>query len=404
MVVYIYFTIKKQEWITINNQNDVVIVAYGRSAICRAKKGSLAQIHPVEYGAQVLKGVLKKLPQLPLNEVDDVIVGVAKPINETGNNVSRLLTLRAELPFSVCGQTINRFCSSGLQAIATATGTIASGFADVIAAGGVEDMTKTFPVPLADGDYNQWLLKHEEGAYMSMGITAENVADMYGITRERMEKIACESHQKAARAQGNGALSPSIIPVIVKAADDSTITITADEGIRPETSMESLAKLKPCFIEDGLVTAATSSQTSDAAAFVVLMSTSKAAELNIKPIAKLIGFATAGCDPKLMGLGPIYAVPKVMKQTGLTLNDMNVIELNEAFAAQTIACVEELGIDESKLNPYGGAMALGHPLGATGAILTCKALDYLTANNGKYGLVSMCVGGGMGAAGIFEKL
>lgn len=381
---------------------EVVIAAYGRSAVCRARKGSFAGTHPIEYSAQVLKGVLDKIPQLDRADIEDVIMGCAVQHNKTSMNIAKSVVARAELPECVSGHTINRFCSSGLQAIATAANAIAMGQGDVIVAGGVEDMTGTF-APYPEENQDAWLNEHAPGAYMAMGITAENIVKNRGLTREEMDQMAVESHQKAAKAQKEGKLAPSIIPVTVIDADGNEKVVTEDEGIRPGTSLESLANLKPCFIpEVGTVTAATSSQTSDAAAFVVLMAEDKAKELGIKPIAKLKSFAVAGCDATMMGLGPIYAVPKAMKRAGLTIDDMDVIELNEAFAAQAIPCIRELGMNPEKVNPYGGAMALGHPMGATGAFLTCKALDYLQDNNGTYGLVTMCIGGGMGAAGIFE--
>lgn len=383
---------------------EVVIAAYGRSAVCRARKGSFAGTHPIEYSAQVLKGVLGKIPQLDPKDIEDVIMGCAVQHNKTSMNIAKSVVARAELPECVSGHTINRFCSSGLQAIATAANAIAAGQGDVIVAGGVEDMTGTFePYPIENQD--EWLNEHAPGAYMAMGITAENIVKSRGLTREEMDQMAVESHAKAAKAQTEGKLAKSIIPVTVVDAEGNEKVVTEDEGIRPTTTMESLAKLKPCFIpETGTVTAATSSQTSDAAAFVVLMAAEKAEELGIKPIARLKAFAVAGCDSTMMGLGPIYAVPKAMKRAGLTVDDMDVIELNEAFAAQAIPCIRELKMNPEKVNPYGGAMALGHPMGATGAFLTCKALDYLKDNNGKYGLVTMCIGGGMGAAGIFEML
>lgn len=380
---------------------EVVVVAYGRSAVCRARKGSFAGTHPIEYSAQVLKGVLDKIPQLDRADIEDVIMGCAVQHYKTSMNIAKSVVARAELPECVSGHTINRFCSSGLQAIATAANAIAMGQGDVIVAGGVEDMSGTFE-PYPEEYQDAWLNEHAPGAYMAMGITAENIVKNRGLTREEMDQMAVESHRKAAKAQKEGKLAPSIIPVTVIDAEGNEKVVTEDEGIRPNTSMESLAALRPCFLENGTVTAATSSQTSDAAAFVVLMEAEKAKSLGIKAIAKLKSFAVAGCDSTMMGLGPIYAVPKAMKRAGLTIDDMDVIELNEAFAAQAIPCIRELKMDPEKVNPYGGAMALGHPMGATGAFLTCKALDYLQDNNGKYGLVTMCIGGGMGAAGIFE--
>lgn len=380
---------------------EVVVVAYGRSAVCRARKGSFAGTHPIEYSAQVLKGVLDKIPQLDRADIEDVIMGCAVQHYKTSMNIAKSVVARAELPECVSGHTINRFCSSGLQAIATAANAIAMGQGDVIVAGGVEDMSGTFE-PYPEEYQDAWLNEHAPGAYMAMGITAENIVKNRGLTREEMDQMAVESHRKAAKAQKEGKLAPSIIPVTVIDAEGNEKVVTEDEGIRPNTSMESLAALRPCFLENGTVTAATSSQTSDAAAFVVLMEAEKAKSLGIKAIAKLKAFAVAGCDSTMMGLGPIYAVPKAMKRAGLTIDDMDVIELNEAFAAQAIPCIRELKMEPEKVNPYGGAMALGHPMGATGAFLTCKALDYLQDNNGKYGLVTMCIGGGMGAAGIFE--
>lgn len=380
---------------------EVVVVAYGRSAVCRARKGSFAGTHPIEYSAQVLKGVLDKIPQLDRADIEDVIMGCAVQHYKTSMNIAKSVVARAELPECVSGHTINRFCSSGLQAIATAANAIAMGQGDVIVAGGVEDMSGTFE-PYPEEYQDTWLNDHAPGAYMAMGITAENIVKNRGLTREEMDQMAVESHRKAAKAQKDGKLAPSIIPVTVIDAEGNEKVVTEDEGIRPNTSMESLAALRPCFLENGTVTAATSSQTSDAAAFVVLMEAEKAKSLGIKAIAKLKSFAVAGCDSTMMGLGPIYAVPKAMKRAGLTIDDMDVIELNEAFAAQAIPCIRELKMDPEKVNPYGGAMALGHPMGATGAFLTCKALDYLQDNNGRYGLVTMCIGGGMGAAGIFE--
>ena len=383
---------------------EAVIVAYGRSAVCKARKGALASTHPVDYGAQVLNGVLAKLPQLPLEEIEDLLVGCAVPTDRASMNMAKLIAARAQLPQEVCGQTLNRFCSSSLQAIATAANAILAGQGDIILAGGVEDMTGTYGPCKAEW-MDSWLAEHCPGAYMPMGITAENVAAEFGITREEMDAFAVESHAKAAKAQQEGKLAKSIIPVTVSDPSGNPVTICKDEGIRADSTVESLGKLNPCFLpEGGKVTAATSSQTSDGAAFVVLMERSRAEALGIKPIARLCSFAVAGCDATLMGLGPIYAVPKALKRAGLTVASLDDIELNEAFAAQAIPCIRELGLDPAKVNPYGGAIALGHPMGATGAILTCKLLDYLSETGGKIGLVTMCIGGGMGAAGIFELI
>lgn len=382
---------------------EAVIVSYGRSPICRANKGSLAGSHPVNYAAQVLIGVLDKIPQLNRKEIDDVIVGCAVQHNKTSMNVAKNIAERAGLPEEVSAQSINRFCSSGLQAIATASNAIIAGQGDVIVAGGVEDMTGTF-APYDKEHWEEWLVKHKPGAYMEMGITAENVAEEYGVTREEMDAFAVESHRKATKARRNGKLNASIIPVYGRNAEGTEVLVTEDEGIREQANIESLQRLSPAFIENGTVTAGTSSQLSDGAAFVVIMEKKKADELGIMPIAKLVNFAVRGCDSTKMGVGPIYAVPKVMKRANMKMEQMDVVEINEAFAAQAIPCCRELGFKDDIVNPYGGAIALGHPLGATGTVLTCKVLDYLKDNKKKYGLVTMCIGGGMGAAGIFELI
>ena len=387
--------------------HEPVIVAYGRSPCCRSRKGGLSKMHPIEYSAQTLKGVLAKIPQLDPALIDDVITGCASPTNEMSMNASRLIVNRAELPESVSAQTINRFCSSGLQAIATASNAILAGQMRCVVAGGVECMTKCFG-PYPEEQKDQWILDNYEGGYMTMGETAERVVDRYNIPRERMEEMALRSHKLAAEARKAGKLNKCIIPIV----DQDGNLVEYDDGILADmdgnlkTSMEKMAGMKPCFRENGTVTAATSSQTTDAAAYVVLMDRALADELGIKPIARLVGFAVAGCEATVMGLGPIYAVPRVMAQTGLTVEQMDVVELNEAFASQSLAVIDTLGFDWKKTNPYGGAMALGHPMGATGAFLTMKALDYLQdpETAGKYALVSMCIGGGMGAAGIFEML
>jgi len=382
---------------------EAVIVAYGRTPTARARKGGLAFTHPVDYSAQALRGVLDRVPEIKPEMIDDVIVGCAMPINQLNLNTARLIVNRAQLPDSVTAQTINRFCASSLQAIATAANAILAGAQDIVVAGGVESMTHCFS-PFPEEYMNKWLMENYEGAYMTMGETAERVAEKYGITREMMEQMAVESNAKAHAAQVNGKLAPSIIPIEATDAEGKSFIFSEDDGIRPGTNMESLKGLKLVFRENGLVTAATSSQTTDAAAFVVVTSSGKAAELGIKPIAKFIRFEVAGCDARLMGIGPIYAIPKIMAKTGFEIRDMDVIELNEAFAAQALACINELGLPYEKINPYGGAMALGHPMGATGAFLTGKAIDYLHDTHGKYALVSMCIGGGMGAACIYEMI
>lgn len=383
-----------------NHEKQAVIIAYGRTPLARAFKGGLTQTHPVEYGAQALKGVLAKVPGLDFSAIEDVIAGCSMPERYTGFNIARLIAQRAGLPDTVPGQTINRFCSSGLQAIATAANAILAGEMDVVVAGGVELMTG---INMAHPEEYQDALLREQipGTYLPMGITAENVAERCGITREEMEAMAVQSHQKAAAAQSAGKFDEEIIP-ITTLTEDGPITLTADEGIRAGTTAEGLAELNPCFKEDGLVTAATSSQMTDGAGFVILMSREKANALGCTPIARFVSFAVGGVAAEVMGIGPIEAIPKVMAKTGLTVDDMDVIELNEAFAAQALACIRELKLPVEKINPNGGAMALGHPLGATGAILTCKALSELSRTGGKYALITMCIGGGMGAAGIFE--
>ena len=383
---------------------EAVIVAYGRSPVCRSRKGGFSGMHPLEYAAQTLDGILNQIPQLDRGEIEDVIVGCAVQTGKTSMNMGKLLAARAGLPQNVAAQTINRFCSSGLQAIATASNAILAGQGDVYVAGGIEDMTSTF-APYPKEDCDQWLLENDIGAYMPMGITAENVVSRYGITREEMDAFAVASHNKAKKARDEGKLAPSIIPVEGINFEGAKQLITQDEGIRDNASMEGMAALKPCFLrENGSVTAGTSSQTSDAAAFVVLMEKEKALALGIQPVAKLVSFAVAGCDATEMGVGPVYAVPKALQRANLAVEDMDVVELNEAFASQSIYCIRELKLDPEKVNPYGGALALGHPMGATGAFLTAKVLDYLKDNQKRYGLVTMCIGGGMGAAGIFERL
>ena len=391
---------------------EAVIVAYGRSAIGRAKRGSLKDTRPEAYGGQVLKGVLAKVPQLDPKDIDDVILGCAFQEAEQGNNVARYVMLNAGIPKEVPAQTVNRFCSSGLQAIAMGANSIMAGQADIILAGGVESMSMiamggnlaTTEVGLAQADPK---------AYTQMGITAENIAKRYNITREDQDEFGLMSHNRAEAAQAAGKFVDEIVPVdAVKVKTDKTGRVekytemfNKDEGIRYGLTKEDMQKLKPAFIPKvGTVTAGNASQMNDAAAAVVIMSREKAEELGLKPIAKFVSFAVAGCEPDYMGMGPVYAIPKALKIAGLTLDDINVFELNEAFASQALACVRELGIENrmDDINPLGGGIALGHPLGCTGAFLTCKLLSELKRRGKKYGIVSMCIGGGMGAAGIFE--
>jgi acetyl-CoA acyltransferase len=379
-----------------------VIVEYGRSAVGKARKGSLAKANPVDFGAEVLKGVLDKIPKLDQRSIDDIIIGCAIPEGKMGLNPARNIALRAGIPDSVPAQTVNRFCSSGIQSVAIGSAMIKSGLQDIVVAGGVESMT--CPVISEKEEYlNKWLLENTQ-AYIPMGFTAENVAKKYNVSRREMEEMAVESHKKAAEAEKRGFFDREIIPVTGYDDQGNPFKFTKDEGIREETSIEILSKLKPAFLEDGLVTAATSSPRSDGAGFVVLMSESKARKLNIKPIAEFQTYAVKGLDPAYMGLGPIYAVKKLFTKTDLSLEDMDVIELNEAFASQAIATIRDLNLDKNKVNPRGGALALGHPLGATGTILLSKALNYLKDTGGKYGLITMCIGGGMGAAGIVKMI
>ncbi len=383
-------------------RREAVIVAYGRSPVTKAYKGGFAHTHPVTYGAETLKGVLARVPQLDPMDIDDVIVGCAYPEDIQGWQMGRLIVQRAGLPKEVCAQTVTRFCSSGLQTIATAANAIMAGEYEVAVAGGVESMTRIKHMYLDEEYRDPELVAMYPEAYMAPGYTAENVAKLYDISREEMEEFAVRSHRLAAAAQAAGAFDDQIIPITVRTPEGGTVVVDRDEGIRPNTTMESLAKLKPAF--EGRVTAGTSSQMSDGAAFVVMMSREKADALGLKPIARFVGFSVAGCESELMGLGPIYAVPKLLKRLGMTLDEIDTIELNEAFAAQAIPCMRVLGMDESKVNPEGGALALGHPLGATGGFLTCKALSRLRRQGGRYALVTMCVGGGIGAAGVFEML
>ena len=380
---------------------EVVIIAYGRAPIGRARKGSFKNMHPVDLAAQTLQGVLDRIPTVNKEEIEDVAVGCAMPYNQQGDNVARVICRRAGLPESVPGYTMNRLCSSGLQAIAACANAIMAGQNELLVAGGVESMS-LLPMGSDRIYHDEWLETNAPSTYMPMGLTAENVADKYGVTLNDMNRFVVDSHHKAEFAQDNGWFDDQIIPIHAKNDAGEDIVVTKDEGIRRGMTMESLETLKPCFKPDGKVTAASSSQVSDGASFVVLASREKAEALGVKPIAFFRGFAAAGVPSDLMGIGPIYAVPKVMKKTGLSVNDMDVIELNEAFAAQAIPCIRELKLPAEKVNPQGGAVALGHPLGATGGILTCKALSQLKRTGGKYALVTMCIGGGMGAAGIFE--
>jgi len=391
--------------------NEVVIASSVRTAVGKAPRGTLRTTRPDDLAAFAIQGVLERIPQLDRKEVEDVILGCAMPEAEQGMNVARVASFRAGLPIETAAMTINRYCASGLQSIALAADRIRGGSAEVIVAGGTESMSY---VPLGGNkiSVNPWLVENYPGSYMSMGLTAERVAAHYGITREAMDQFSYDSHQKALAAIAAGRFDDEIVPVPVtstricsKGKLKSAETIfKKDEGPRADTSLEALAKLKPVFHAKGTVTAGNSSQTSDGAAAAVVMSASRADTLGIQPLAKFIAFAYAGCDPEEMGIGPIYAIPKVLKMAGLSLEDIGVIELNEAFAAQSLSVIKVLGIDPAKVNVNGGAIALGHPLGCTGAKLTATLLREMPRRKAKYGMVTMCVGGGMGAAGIFEAV
>ena len=390
---------------------EAVVVAYGRSAIGKSPKGTLKDTRPEDYAAQVIKGVLAKVPTFDPALIDDVILGCAFQEAETGTNVARSIALLAGIPDTVPAQTINRFCSSGLQSIAMGANSIMAGQADVILAGGVETMSM---IPMG-GNLNVPVVSLGQvmpTAMTAMGNTAENVAAKYNITREMQDEFAFNSHKKAEAAQNAGKFDDEIIPVdAVKYrknekghVEQYTVPFNKDEGIRYGLTMEQLQKLKPVFQKDGTVTAGNASQMNDAASVVLIMAKEKAEELGLKPIAKFVSFAVAGCAPELMGLGPVYAVPKALKLAGITQDDVDVWELNEAFSAQALGCIKEMGLDMEKVNPNGGGVALGHPLGCTGAMLTCKLLSELKRQGKKYGVVSMCIGGGMGAAGVYEML
>ncbi len=390
---------------------EAVIVSSVRTPVGKAPKGTLRATRPDDLGATAIQGALERLPNLDRKEIEDVIIGCAMPEAEQGQNVARICSLRAGVPIESAAMTINRYCASGLQSIALAADRIRSGGADVIVAGGTESMSM---VPMGGNkiSINPWLQEHYPDSYLSMGLTAERMSKHYGISREEADRFAFASHQKALAAQAEGNFEDEIVPVCVTfTAPDAKskprkteIVFRADEGPRRDTSMEALASLKPAFHARGTVTAGNSSQTSDGAAAAVVMSDGRAAALGIKPLARFVAYAYAGCQPEEMGVGPVYAIPKALKMAGLTLDDIDLIELNEAFAVQALSVIKLLGLDKNKVNVNGGAIALGHPLGCTGAKLTATLLQELKRRHAKYGMVTMCVGGGMGAAGIFENL
>ncbi len=391
---------------------EAVLVSAVRTPVGRAPKGALSTTRPDDLAAIALGGALDRVLALDKAEIDDVILGCAQPEGEQGWNIARWAILRAGLPVEIPGATVNRLCSSGLEAIAIADQRIRAGGDRVIIAGGAESMS-LIPMGGAKPSPNPWMAEHYPASLLTMGLTAERVARHYKISREDQDAFALQSHQKALAAQAAGRFDDELIPVTVtislpgkKAGKPHVeeIIFLVDEGPRPDTSAEALAKLKPAFHAQGTVTAGNSSQTSDGAAACVLMEAGRARELGLQPLARLIAYATTGCLPEEMGIGPVAAVPKVLKRAGLTLNDIGLIELNEAFAAQALAVMRELEIDPERVNVNGGAIALGHPLGCTGAKLTATLLAEMKRRQVRYGLVTMCVGGGMGAAGIFERL
>lgn len=389
---------------------EAYIVAYGRSAAAKAKQGALFHERPDDVAAKVLQGVLKRIDgKFNKNMIEDVIVGTAFPEGLQGQNIARTIALRTGLSDTVPGQTVNRYCSSGLQTIAIAANQIMAGQGDIFVAGGVELMSA---VPMGGNEpTNNPTLQYDDiGASYPMGLTAENVASQFDVSREDQDAYAVRSHQRAYDAQRDGRFKDEIIPIQVNSVEYTNVgpkvhtnIFDQDEFIRPDTTMEALAKLRTVFKADGTVTAGTSAPLSDGAGFVVLMSGDKVKELGVTPIARFVGYKAVGVDPKIMGIGPAYAIPEVLSLSNLSVEDIDLIELNEAFASQTIASIKEVGLDISRTNVNGGAIALGHPLGATGAMLTARLLNEMGRRpDSRYGMVTMCIGVGMGAAAIFE--
>lgn len=390
---------------------DAVIVSVARTAVGKAPRGTLRNTRPDDMAAAVIDEALRRVPALNREEVEDVILGCAMPEAEQGNNVARVASLRAGLPVTCSAMTINRFCSSGLQAIAIAAERIMSGLGEVIVAGGTESMSL---IPMGGYHFspNPYLMDHYPDSYLSMGLTAENLARKYRISREEQDEFALRSHKRALAAIQAGKFKDEVVPLEVvevglngkNKPQTRRIVFETDEGPRCDTSMEALAKLQPAFHARGTVTAGNASQMSDGAAAAVVMSVEKVKILGLKPLARVVSFATAGCAPEEMGVGPVYAIPKALKLAGIKLADIEVIELNEAFAAQALSVIRLSELDPEKVNVNGGAIALGHPLGCTGAKLTATILGELKRRKARYGMVTMCVGGGMGAAGIIENL
>ena len=390
---------------------DAVIVSAVRTPVGKAKRGGLATVRPDELAATVIKELIKRTPNLNPAEIEDVVFGCSFPEGEQGMNVARMSALRAGLPDTVPGETINRYCSSGVQSIAHVVHAIKAGEIEIAIAGGVESMSM---VPMTGYKFspNPYFAQDLPHYYSNMGLTAENVSAKYGISREDQDEFSFKSQQKAAQAVNSGLFDPELIPIDVEVnelnADEKPVkksfTVKRDEGPRADTTLEALAKLKPAFKEGGTVTAGNSSQMSDGASVVMVMSAERATQLGLKPLARFVSFAVGGVPPELMGIGSVVAIPKALKIAGLSLNDIDLIELNEAFAAQSLAVIRTLELDEDRVNVNGGAIALGHPLGCTGSKLTTQLIYEMGRCKSKYGMVTMCIGGGMGAAGIFENL
>lgn len=389
---------------------DAYIVAGYRTGVGKAKKGGFRFARPDDFAAEVIKHLVKSIPGLENKMVDDLIVGNAVPEAEQGMQMGRMISLLA-LGIEVPGMIVNRYCGSGLEAIAIASQRIQAGMADVIIAGGTESMSLV-PVMGIKTALNYKIATETPTYYTSMGLTAEEVAKQFNISREEQDEFSNQSHMKAAAAWKEGKFKDEVVPIKVKEVyvdehmkkKTREFIVDTDEGIRPDTTIEALAKLKPVFAQNGTVTAGNSSQTSDGAAFVCVMSERMVKQLNVKPLARLVSYAVAGVEPRIMGIGPVAAIPKALKQAGKKLDDIDLIELNEAFAAQSLAVVKELGIDRSKLNVNGGAIAVGHPLGSSGARLSVQIINELRRRNKKYGMVTACVGGGQGVAGVYEIL
>jgi acetyl-CoA acyltransferase len=390
---------------------EAVVVSAVRTAVGKAPRGILKDTRPDDVAAIIIKEAVSRVPGLKAEEVDDVVLGCAFPESDQGLNLARVIAMRAGFPSTVPGQTVNRFCSSGLQAIATAAYEIMVGATEVMVAGGVEFMSQV-PIMGLTPSPNPYLVEHNPQVYTSMGLTAENVAEKFGVSREDQDRFALSSHQKAAKAIREGKFKEEVIPILAKVKEikeDGTVVVKevvfdTDEGVRYDASLEGMAALKPVFKVKGTVTAGNASQTSDGAAALVLMSKERAEKMGVKPMATFRSFAVAGVPPEIMGVGPAYAVPKALKRAGLTLDQIGLVELNEAFASQALYVIRHLGLNLDIVNVNGGAVAVGHPLGCTGAKLTTSLLYEMKRRNVRYGLVTMCIGGGMGAAGVFENI